>query len=367
MYDYVVVGAGFFGAVFAQQMKEAGRSVCVIEKRSHIGGNCHSSIDPETNVIVHTYGTHIFHTNQKKIWDYVQRFGTFNTYQHKVLTEHRGRVYPIPINLKTINDYYQVNLRPHEVSAFMSGKKAKIEHPRNFEEKAMQMVGEDLYRAFIRGYTLKQWQQDPKNLPASIINRLPVRNTYNNLYFDDSYQGVPIEGYTPLFENLLNEIPVHCNTDFFSDRDYWRKRCKKLVYTGPIDRYFDYRFGKLNWRSVRFESEKVAVSDFQGIAVMNYADEEIPYTRIHEPKYLHPEREMSSEKTLIIREFSQSDPESPYYPVNTPEDAALYEKYKKLAEQEENVHFGGRLAQYKYFDMHHVIACALALSQRESS
>lgn len=364
-YDYIVVGSGLFGAVFAQQVKESGKNVLVVEKRDHIGGNCHSYKYEDTEIDIHTYGTHIFHTNDEKTWKYINRFTEFNRYQHRVLTTHQNQVYSMPINLGTINRFYGVNLKPNEVEAFLNGKKGDISNPKNLEEKAISLIGRDLYEVFIKGYTTKQWGCDPTELPASIINRLPVRNSYHDAYFNDKYQGIPIDGYTPIFERLLEGIPVELNTDFFEDRSYWLEHCHKLVYTGPIDRYFDYTFGRLTWRSVRFEVEHHPVDDYQGTSVMNYADVEIPYTRIHEPKHLHPERKMKRDETVIIREYSQINNDAPYYPVNSQSDKSLLAQYQSLQSEEKNVIFGGRLAQYKYFDMHHVIASAIAAASKE--
>ena len=364
-YDFAVVGSGLFGAVFAQQAIENGKSVVVLEKRNHIGGNCFSYKDPESDIIVHKYGTHIFHTPNRGIWEYITRFSEFSRYRHRVLTTHHGRVYSMPINLGTINAFYNVNLTPDEVDEFLAVKKGNTSKPRNLEEKAISLIGEDLYRAFVAGYTQKQWRCDPRDLPASIINRLPVRHSYNDSYFDDAFQGLPVDGYTPIFEKLLEGADFHLETDFFADRDYWLGKANKLIYTGPIDQYFEYCYGRLNWRSVRFEIERHAIDDYQGTSVMNFADVEVPYTRIHEPKHLHPERSIAGGTTLAIREFSHEDNDQPYYPVNFAEDRKSLSKYEDLIGEEGNVHFGGRLAQYKYFDMRHVIAHALKAAREE--
>lgn len=364
-YDYIVVGSGLFGAVFAQQAKEWGKTVLVLEKRNHIGGNCYSYKYEDTGIDVHAYGTHIFHTNDKKTWDYINRFTEFNRYQHRVLTTYKDRVYSMPINLGTINEFYGVNLKPHEVEEFLDGKRGNTSNPKNLEEKASSLIGWELYEAFIKGYTMKQWGCDPTQLPSSIITRLPVRNSYHDSYFNDYYQGIPIDGYTPIFERLLEGIPVEVGVDFCEDRSYWMQRCHKLIYTGPIDRYFDYKFGRLNWRSVRFEIERLNLDDYQGTSVMNYADVEIPYTRIHEPKHLHRERKMKPDATVIIREYSQVNNDEPYYPVNFETDKTLLSKYQMLQQDETNVIFGGRLAQYKYYDMHQVIASALSEARKE--
>jgi UDP-galactopyranose mutase len=364
--DYLVVGSGLFGAVFAQQAREAGRSVKVIEKRDHIGGNCFSYAYEDTGIIVHAYGTHIFHTSDARIWNYLQRFTDFNRYQHRVLTTHRSKVYTMPINLGTVNAFYGVNLRPTEVEAFLEDKRGDIPNPRNLEEKAISLIGRDLYEAFIRGYTKKQWGCDPRQLPASIITRLPVRNSYHDSYFDDLYQGIPVDGYTPIFQRMLEGIPVELKTDFLANAPYWRSRARKVVYSGAIDEYFGYEHGRLNWRSVRFEIEKVAVADFQGTSVMNYADEDVPYTRIHEPKHLHPERSFPA-VSVVAREYSLVDNDRPYYPVNFDEDKDKLAKYRALEHKERSTLFGGRLAQYRYYDMHQVIGSALKAAHAELS
>lgn len=363
-YDFIIVGSGFFGAVFAQQAREAGKSVLIIERRRHIAGNCFSHDWEGTNINVHDYGTHIFHTNNDDLWRYINRFTEFNRYQHRVLTTHRDRVYAMPINLGTINQFYGTNLKPGEVEAFIATKRPRIDNPRNLEEKAISLIGEDLYVAFIKGYTMKQWGCDPRELPASIITRLPVRTSYHDSYFDDKYQGIPKGGYTPIFERMLEGVPVELGVDFFADRDYWRSRGRTLVYTGPIDRYFDYQHGHLNWRSVRFEFELLETEDYQGTSVMNYADPEVPHTRIHEPKHLHLEKSHTPNRTLIYREYSQVNNDEPYYPVNFAADREMFAKYHQLAEQEPGVVFGGRLAEYKYYDMHQVIASALVKARR---
>jgi len=358
-YDYVIVGSGFYGAVLAERLHASGKSVLVIDRREHIGGNCYSYEYEDTNIIVHKYGTHIFHCSQKSTWDYINRFGEFNRYRHRVLTMHQNKVYCMPINLGTINSFYGINLRPSEVEAFIDSKRPHIANPKNLEEKAISLIGVDLYDAFIKGYTKKQWGIDPKDLPAEIITRLPVRASFNDSYFNDYYQGLPLNGYTSLFINMLKGIPIELKTDFFENREYWLKSCKTLIYTGHIDRYFDYTSGRLQWRSVRFEEECVNIEDFQGTSVMNYADEEVSFTRIHEPKHLHLERTFKNNTSVVIREYSCIDHNDPYYPVNSEADKCLLKDYQKLASSEKKVIFGGRLADYKYYDMHHTMEAAL--------
>ncbi len=362
-YDYIIVGSGMYGAVAAERLRKKGKSVLVLERRDHIGGNCYSYDYEGTNINIHKYGTHIFHTNNKEIWDYINQFTEFNRYQHRVLTTYQDKVYTMPINLGTVNAFYNLNLKPSEVEDFIAAKRDGTINPRNLEEKAISLIGKDLYEAFIKGYTIKQWGLDPKELPASIITRLPVRDSYHDAYFDDLYQGIPVGGYTPIFERLLEGIPIELNVDFFERQDYWLQHCEKLIYTGPIDRYFDYRFGRLRWRSVRFEMEKLPVADFQGTSVMNYADAEVSFTRIHEPKHLHLEKQHTPDTTVIVREFSQVNDDEPYYPVNSESDKQVLAQYQALAQQEPVI-FGGRLAEYKYYDMHQVIGSALTACKR---
>jgi UDP-galactopyranose mutase len=365
VHDYLIVGSGLFGAVFAQQAVENGKRVLVLEKRPHVGGNCHSYEYEDTGITVHRYGTHIFHTPSRAIWDYVNRFSEFTRYQHRVLTTHRGRVYSMPINLGTINAFYGVALRPGEVEAFLATKRPRIDQPANLEEQAISLIGEDLYRAFVAGYTAKQWGCDPRELPASIITRLPVRHSYEDRYFDDAYQGLPLHGYTPLFERLLAGADVQLDTDFLADRDYWQGKARTVVYTGPIDQFYAYSHGRLHWRSVQFDVQRHATDDWQGTAVMNYADTDVPWTRIHEPRHLHPERSYPQAATVVITEHSCRDDDNPYYPVNFAEDREILARYQALAEKETRVLMGGRLAQYRYFDMHHVVGLALKLAREE--
>lgn len=367
MYDFVVVGAGFFGAVFAHEVKQTGKKVLVIEKRDHIGGNCYSYDDPETGINIHKYGPHIFHTPDKTIWTYINLFAEFNDYRHRVKTNADGKIYSLPINLATINQFFNLNLTPEEAAAFLKAKSSVVGKPANLEDKAISLIGRELYEAFIKGYTTKQWGCDPRDLPAAIINRLPVRTTDNDLYYDDDYQGIPIGGYTPIFEKLLKGVPVELKTDFFDKRDYWKSVAKQLVYTGPIDRYFNYRFGRLTWRSIRCEIEKSPLNDYQSVSIMNYADREIPYTRIIEPKHFYPNQVHSSRETVIIREYPHDDPSEPYYPVGLKADREILVNYQQAQTNERNVIFGGRLAEYKYYDMYQVIAGALQQARKQQA
>lgn len=366
-YKYVVVGAGFFGSVIAERIaNELNQKVLVIEKRDHIGGNCYSKVDEETGIIYHAYGPHIFHTSDKKILDYLLRFTELNGYFHQVLTTYQGKVFQMPINLETINSFYNINLKPYEVEDFLRNevKKDNIVEPKNLEEKAISLIGRKLYEAFIRGYTMKQWQKDPRELPEAIINRLPVRSSYNENYFFDKWQGVPEGGYTPIFEKMLSspKITVALNTDFFKIKNIIPESIM-VVYGGPIDKYFDYKYGPLEWRSLKFTHEIKEVADFQGISQMNFAEENIPYTRIFEPKHLHPECKMSKSKTLIIKEYPATveETDEPYYPIGGDKNNKILSKYLAEADKLRNCIFGGRLGDYKYYDMDKVIRRALEI------
>lgn len=360
----VIVGSGFFGSVLAERITNVlNLPITIIEKRDHIGGNCYSEIESETGIEYHKYGTHIFHTNNQEVWEYINRFTDFNTYRHQVLTTFKDKVYQMPINLETINSFYNVNLRPFEVNQFLQSEIDKEEKLdlNSFEGLAISKIGRQLYEAFIKGYTLKQWKTDPKELPASYFSRLPFRTDYNESYYKSKYQGIPEEGYTAIFEKLLSSplIDLKLNTDFFDLKDSITKN-DLVIYSGPIDRYFDYCYGKLEWRTLEFEHSTISHDDFQGTSVMNYADVEVPYTRIHEPKHLHPERNYQKEKTLIIKEFSKKDDgTNPYYPINNEKNKNLLKEYKELAGKEKNLIVAGRLGDYKYYDMHQTIARAL--------
>ncbi len=368
-HDFLVVGAGFFGAVIAERIaSESNKKVLVIDRRPHIGGNCYSEVDEETGIENHRYGTHIFHTSSRRVWDYITRFTEFNTYHHQVLTMHRDTVYRMPINLETINRFYNLNLTPAEARVFLQTEieKSKIDDPQNFEEKAISMIGRPLYEAFIRSYTAKHWGKDPKDLPADIFSRLPVRYSYDSSYFQNSrWQGIPLDGYTAIFERLLDHanIQVELDCDFFANRQ--ALEAERVIYAGPIDRYFDYKEGRLEWRSVFFEQLIENVSDFQGTSVMNYADAEIAYTRIHEPRHLHPERSYDSDTTLIVHATSGVDPDDPYYPIRNSENIELLDKYRAMARNEPNVIFGGRLGDFAYYDMDRTILAALECYETE--
>lgn len=368
---YIVVGAGFFGATVAERIAEdLGEPVAVVEKRGHIGGNCYTETDAETGIEFHKYGSHIFHTSHEKVWSYISRFSPFNDYQHKVLTEYQGRVYQMPINLSTINSFYGANMNPGEARAFLTSEREKehIENPSNLEEMAVSLVGRPLYEAFIKGYTTKQWEIDPKALPADIVTRLPVVYSYHSNYFSDPWQGLPLIGYTGIFQKMLthNRITLHLGVDFFEMCDTLDDDCL-VIYTGPVDRFFDYKYGRLSWRTSVFEKEVLEMGDYQGTAVMNYADLSVPYTRIHEFRHLHRERAYQDMKTLIFREYSKSHAgdADPYYPVNTVEDRERCKAYAQDSRLLSNVIFGGRLGTYQYLNMDKVIAAALRVYEEK--
>jgi UDP-galactopyranose mutase len=363
--NYLVVGAGFFGSVIAERIAEdMGERVAVIDKRSHIGGASFSEVDAETGIEYHKYGSHIFHTAIEEVWRYVNRFCSFNSYRHKVLTTYNNKVYQMPINLETINSFYGLDLTPDEAESFLKSEadKEQINNPTNLEEKAISLIGKPLYEAFIKGYTTKHWGTDPRNLPAGIITRLPVRFNYKSDYFDDPWQGIPVQGYGELFKKILahKNIDLYPDTDFFTIRHLIPAACC-IIYTGRLDQFFEYKYGVLGWRTLTFEREVHQVNDFQGTAVMNYADACIPYTRTHEFKHLHEEREYVHGSTLILREYPKelADDEDAYYPINTPKDKKTYLRYQQEVQKTENVIFGGRLAEYRYLNMDQTIASAL--------
>ncbi|MGC5247030.1 UDP-galactopyranose mutase [Gordonia sp. DT219] len=373
-YDLIVVGSGFFGLTIAERAAaELGKRVLVIERRHHIGGNAYSEPEPTTGIEVHKYGAHLFHTSNQKVWDYVNRFTDFTGYQHRVFAMHNGQAYQFPMGLGLVSQFFGRYFSPDEARALIAGQAAEIDtnQAANFEEKAISLIGRPLYEAFIKHYTAKQWETDPTNLPAANITRLPVRYTFDNRYFNDAYEGLPVDGYTAWLENMAadDRIEVRLNTDWFEVRDELRADSPDapIVYTGPLDRYFDYSAGRLGWRTLDFETEVLDTGDFQGTPVMNYNDADVPYTRIHEFRHFHPERDgYPADKTVIMREFGRfaKDDDEPYYPINTPEDREMLAAYRKLAKSEtaeSKVLFGGRLGTYQYLDMHMAIASALTM------
>ena len=367
MYDYLIIGSGLYGAVFARQAADAGKKVLVIDKRDHIAGNVYT--EKVEGIDVHKYGAHIFHTNNKEVWDYVNRFATFNRFTNSPVANYKGQLYSLPFNMYTFNKMWGV-VTPDEAAAKIAEQKAAagITEPKNLEEQAISLVGTDIYEKLIKGYTQKQWGRPCTELPSFIIKRLPVRLTFDNNYFNALYQGIPVGGYTRLVENLLAGIEVRLGVDYLQHKAELDALAETVVYTGPIDAYFGYKLGALEYRSVRFETELLDIPNFQGNAAVNYTDAETPYTRIIEHKWFTFGKDEDGNdlpKTVISREYSSEwhPGDEPYYPVNDEKNSALYAKYKALAEREEKVIFGGRLGEYKYYDMDAVIAAALAAWQ----
>lgn len=358
--DLIVVGSGFFGSTIANLAADLlDLKVLVLEKRNHVGGNAYSEKDPITGIEIHKYGSHIFHTNQKDVWEYIHQFTEINNYRHKVKSIHAGQNYDFPINLSTLSKFFSSNYNPQSAKDLFDEFKNIFPNPQNFEEKAISMIGLELYEAFIKNYTYKQWQVDPKKLPSSIISRIPTRTNFNSDYFEDKYQGIPIHGYTEWITKMLSHenITLELGVDFLKIRDKLPDN-SFIVYTGPIDKYFNYQFGHLGWRTIDFELNRLNVSDFQGVAVINYPDLEVNYTRIHEFKHLNPSTEI--DQTLIMYEYSRvaDRDDEPYYPINTEDDRRKLSQYRELASLERRVLFGGRLGSYKYLDMHMAIASA---------
>lgn len=370
--DLVVVGSGLFGLTIAEQAAtELGLKVALLDRRSHIGGNAYSEKEKQTGIEVHRYGAHLFHTSNERVWEYVNRFTEFTNYVHRVYTRHNGVVYPMPINLGTINQFFNAAYSPAEAKALIAEQAGELAgtDPQNLNDKGISLIGRPLYEAFIKHYTAKQWQTPPEELPASIISRLPVRYTYDNRYFNDKYEGLPVDGYAAWLERMAAHpnIEVHLNTDFFEPgHQYSRENVLgqiPVVYTGPVDRYFDYAEGDLSWRTIDLEEEVLPIEDFQGCSVMNYPDADVPFTRIHEFRHFHPERDYTKDATVIMREYSRfaNKGDEPYYPVNTSVDREKLLAYRDLAKGENNVLFGGRLGTYKYLDMHMAIGAALSM------
>lgn len=368
MSDFLIIGAGFYGCVLAERIaNELKKKVTIFDVRDHIGGNCYSEIDKKTGIEYHKYGTHIFHTNNQKVWDYINQFCEFNNYRHQVLTKYKGKTYQMPINLKTINEFYKKDFNPLQAKNFLNKiiKRDKYSSPKNFEEKAISLIGKDLYSAFIKGYTFKQWLKDPKLLPASIINRLPVRFNFNNSYFNNSdWQGIPDKGYTDLFKNLLKNDLIKVKLGY----DYKLHSVKPriaTIYTGPLDKLFDYKYGKLEWKSVSFKNKIIDTEDYQGNSVINFAEIKTKYTRIHEPRHLHSDRKYPKNKSLIIFEYPDSKNPKPYYPVNDTFNRKIHRKYKKMSENLDNFFVGGRLGDYAYYDMDMTISASLKMFENK--
>jgi len=365
-YPVVVVGSGLFGLTIAEQVTSLlGVPVLVLEKRGHIGGNAWSEFHDETGIEIHKYGSHLFHTSNHRVLTYLNKFTEFSSYQHRVWTSHHGKVYPMPINLGTICEFFGYQMSPDQARDLINSQTIEIAgEPQNLEEKAISLVGRPLYEAFIRDYTQKQWQTNPKDLSANIISRLPVRYDFNNRYFNDVWEGLPKNGYAAMLNAMAANplIDIRLNVDFFDVKSLI-KGDQTLVFTGPIDQYFKYSEGRLQWRTLDFEIETHFVRDFQGTSVMNYSDLEVPFTRIHEFRHLHPERDYPQDKTVIMKEFSRAATgmDEPYYPVNTLPDRDILTRYRELAKLEKNVFFGGRLGTYQYLDMHMAVASALSM------
>jgi len=366
--DLAVVGSGFFGLTVAERCaNDLGLRVLILERRDHIGGNAYSEPEPQTGIEIHRYGAHLFHTSNARVWEYVNRFTTFTGYQHRVFSVYKGRVYPLPINLATICEYFGAVMSPDEARALIAEQSAEVPpgQAANLEEQAISLIGRPLYEAFFRGYTSKQWQTDPTKLPAEIVTRLPVRYTFNNRYFSDTFEGLPTDGYTAWLERMADHknIEVRLGTDFAELRSSLLGNVP-VVYTGPLDAYFGYAAGDLGWRTLDFDVEVLPTGDFQGTPVMNYADEDVPFTRIHEFRHFHPERDWyPKDKTVIMREYSRlaRRGDEPYYPINTEADRSRLLNYREMAEREPGVFFGGRLGTYKYLDMHMAIGSALSM------
>ncbi|MGP5077499.1 UDP-galactopyranose mutase [Brachybacterium alimentarium] len=374
--DLLIVGSGLFGLTIAERAAvEHGAKVTIIDRRPHVGGNAYSEIDEQTGIEVHKYGAHLFHTSNPRVWEYVNRFTTFTGYQHKVYTTHQGEVFPMPINLGTVNQFFRAAYTPDEARELIAEQAGELAgtDPENLDEKGISLIGRPLYEAFIKNYTGKQWQTDPKDLPASIISRLPVRYTYNNRYFNDTFEGLPTDGYTAWLERMADHpnIEVQLETDYFDTSQPLNKDSTRgnipVVYTGPVDRYFDFELGELGWRTIDLETEHLDVGDFQGTSVMNYADEEVPYTRIIEPRHFHPERDYPKDRTLIQREYSRfaDSGDEPYYPINSGTDRERLKAYRRLADAEPRTLFGGRLGTYQYLDMHMAIGSALSMADNK--
>lgn len=362
-YDYLIVGSGLYGAVFARQATDSGKKVLVIDKRDHVGGNIYT--EKVEGIDVHKYGAHIFHTNNKSVWDFANRFASFNRFTNSPIANYHGELYSLPFNMYTFNKMWGV-ITPSEAMEKINEQReaAGITEPKNLEEQAISLIGTDIYERLVKGYTEKQWGRPCNELPAFIIRRLPVRFTYDNNYFNALWQGIPTEGYTAMIEKMLDGIEIRLNTDYFDCKDELNSLAEKIVYTGPIDAYFNFCYGELSYRSIRFETEILDTDNYQGNAVVNYTDRETPYTRVIEHKHFSG---AESKKTVISREYSAewSQGIEPYYPINDQKNTALYEKYRALAEGESKVIFGGRLAEYKYYDMDAVIAAALEKAEKE--
>jgi UDP-galactopyranose mutase len=361
MYDYLIIGSGFFGSICAYELNKQGYKCLILEKRNHIGGNCYTS--DRDGIPVHDYGPHIFHTSNEEVWEWVNQFVSFNNFINTPVANYKGEIYSLPFNMWTFSKLWGIT-HPDQAKRIIKKQSKHIKDPQNLEEQAIKLVGIDVYEKLIKGYTAKQWKKNPKELPTEIIKRLPVRFTYDNNYFNDKYQGTPIGGYTQIFKKLLTNIEVKLGVDYLKDKEYWNSQAKKIIYTGPIDAYFNYQFGELEYKTTRFKHEKLETDNFQGVAIMNYTDEKIPYTRCIEHKHFE---NLNSNVTWVTWEYPTEykvKETEPMYPVNDLKNNSKYLQYKELANQEKNITFGGRLAEYKYYDMHQVIESALNFTKK---
>jgi UDP-galactopyranose mutase len=361
-FDYLIIGSGFFGSICAYELNKQGYKCLVLEKRNHIGGNCYTS--NRDGIQVHDYGPHIFHTSNEEIWKWINQFTSFNNFINTPVANYKGEIYSLPFNMWTFSKLWNIT-HPDQAKRIIEQQSEHIKDPQNLEEQAIKLVGIDVYEKLIKGYTAKQWKKNPKELPKEIIKRLPVRFTYNNNYFNDKYQGIPIGGYTQMFEKLLNGVEVKLGVDYLKDKEYWNSQSKRIIYTGPIDAFYGYQFGELEYKTTKFDHVKLNTNNFQGIAVMNYTDEEVPHTRCIEHKHFE---NLNSDITWITWEYPieyKAKETEPYYPVNDQENNLKYSQYKNLADNEKNIIFGGRLAEYKYYDMHQIIESALNFIKKE--
>lgn len=361
IYDYIIVGSGFFGSIFARELTDKGYKCLVLEKRNHIGGNCYTS--KRDNINLHEYGPHIFHTSNEEVWEWINRYVSFNNFILSPVANYKNEIYSLPFNMWTFSKLWNVT-HPNEVKKIIEDQSKEIDDPSNLEEQAIKLVGKDVYEKLIKGYTTKQWKKDPKLLPKEIIKRLPVRFTYDNNYFNDKYQGIPIGGYTQIFEKLLNGVEVMLNVDYLKEKSYWDSLTRKIIFTGPIDAFYDYKFGELEYKTTRFEHKRLNVDNFQGTALMNFTDEETEYTRIIEHKHFENSDSNVSWVTWEYPTEYRATETEPMYPVNDLINNEKFSKYHELSKNETNVIFGGRLAEYKYYDMDKVIESALNLIKK---
>jgi UDP-galactopyranose mutase len=359
IYDFLIVGGGLFGSTFAQQAKEKGKKCLIIDSRNHIGGNVYT--ENKEGINIHAYGAHIFHTNNDEIWNYINKFAIFNHFVNRPKVNYKDKLYSFPINLFTLYQLWGVKT-PEEAKLKLESVKIKIQEPKNLEEWILSQVGQELYYTFIYGYTKKQWGKEPKDLPSFIIKRLPIRLNFDDNYFFDKYQGIPIGGYTKIIENMTEGVEVILNENYFDKRDYWNQKAKKIIFTGKIDEFYNYKYGELEYRSLQFKTERYKIKDYQGNAVINYTDQNTPYTRILEHKHFEFGQQ---DYTYITKEYPDdwNRNKIPYYPVNNDKNNDLYKKYRQISEKENNILFGGRLAEYKYYDMHQIIGSALQKSK----